>query len=323
MDNKNILIILSLAMMAASVRPAVAGDGGMTGGGGDDLRLRFLDGQEMAASIIDAIDEASIVPSTPPEVKAWILQNQKSWLADVRGSKHTWYDQHGHESCAWTEFSPLAPIQLSLNECSRVYGETSIAFIFLHESAHHLGISDESMADNIAKAAIDAWRMRTFTTIPLCKDQNNILADRIFGEWEPDIELALKMLGEVPPNLFGGRLKHTQDESVVKFFPGTGKCAFTAGWFEADIPAREGEPAYHAKTPFVLVELNGNPAIFFDEDDFKWQSAGQNPRLDLVTDLHRGFRMLGKGSIPERDILFVGGDNNNQPLFPFKRIAPK
>lgn len=35
MNNKKILIILSLAMMAASVRPAVAGDGGMTGGGGE------------------------------------------------------------------------------------------------------------------------------------------------------------------------------------------------------------------------------------------------------------------------------------------------
>jgi hypothetical protein len=323
MDNKNIIIILSLAMMAASVRPAVAGDGGMTGGGGDDLRLRFLDGQEMAASIIEAIDESSLGASASPAVKAWILENQTAWLEDLRASKHTWYDSHGHESCAWTEFKPLAPIQLSLNECSRVYGETSVAFIFLHESAHHLGISDESMADNIAKVAIDAWRKRTFTTIPLCRDQNNILADRIFGEWEPDIELTLKMLGEFPPNLYGVRIKHTKDESVIKFFPGTGKCAFTAGWFEADMPPREGEPAYHAKSPFVLVELNGNPAIFFDEDDFKWQSAGQNPRLDLVTDLHRGFRMLGKGSMPERDILFVGGDNNNQPLFPFKRIAPK
>jgi hypothetical protein len=322
----NIMYFLNFFMVltiACGNQVLFADDGGMTGGGGDNLRLRFLDGQELAVSIIDAIDESSLAADTSSEAKAWILQNQKDWLADVRATKQIWSDQHGHETCAWTEFSPRAQIQLSFYKCSRVGDESSVAFILLHESVHHLGIKDESMADSIAKAAIDAWRLRTLTSIPLCTDPMNILADRIFGEWEPDIELTLRMLGEVPSSLAGGRLKHTKDLSVLKFFPGIGKCAYTAGWFEADVPALDNEPAYHAKTPFVLVDINGNPAILFDEDDFFGQRAGRQPRLDVITELHRGFRMLGKGATPERDILFVGGDNNNQPLYPFKRAQPK
>lgn len=319
----NILRTLTTLAVAGHFQVSMAGEGGMTGGGGDDLRLRFLDAKEMAASIVEAIDDSTFPDDVSSETKAWILQNQKAWLADVRETKQIWSDQHGHETCAWTEFRPQAPIQLSFYKCGRVGDVSSIAFILLHESAHHLGIEDEAMADSIAKAAIDAWRHRTLTSIPLCTDPNNILADRIFGEWEPDMELALRMHGEVPSHLVGGRIKHTKDLSVLKFFPGTGKCAYTAGWFEADVPAEDNHPAYHGKTPFVLVEMNGNPAILFDEHDFFEQRAGQNPRLDEIADLHREFRMFGKGSTPDRDILFVGGDNNNQPLFPFKRTQTK
>ncbi len=68
------------------------------------------------------------------------------------------------------------------------------------------------------------------------------------------------------------------------------------------------------KSPFVVAEWKGNPTVFVDEDT-------DEDGTDLVTDRHPLFMMIAKGSAPENDILFQGGDNNNQRLYAFRRAA--
>lgn len=125
--------------------------------GGDYIRRIFEQGRTTALSKIEKINACSFEDSqATPEVQKWILDNKKSLQQDVELSKHNWviYKQ---PTCAYTEHSPNAPIYLSYPTCDKATAAViPAAFTLIHESAHHLAVADESLADQIAQAVMDA-----------------------------------------------------------------------------------------------------------------------------------------------------------------------
>ena len=68
---------------------------------------------------------------------------------------------------------------------------------------------------------------------------------------------------------------------------------------------------YHNQTvnsPFVLTSISGNPHLVYWDDG--------------TTDMESFNLMLAKATDPNNDLLFVGGDFNNQPFSAWKRFNP-
>lgn len=144
-------------------------------------------------------------------------------------------------------------------------------------------------------------------TIPLCKSPDNIVSSTLIGIWNEDIELTKRLAnsteGEVPLH----EMTFTEDDEVTKLFGflgKMGKCAYLAGHMTV-IATKDGEKKTFS-SPFILSESLGNPTIFFDE----------KPQQDTehISDLHSLFVMVAKSTNSSKDILFVGGDGNNEDM---------
>ena len=148
-----------------------------------------------------------------------------------------------------------------------------------------------------------------------CKTKENITASGLIGSWEID-EKSAENNGSFVKKDFTA--KYTEDDSVVDLFLAPlkemKKCVYLAGKLEYNLLDPEDNfKAVSVSSPFVLIDLNGNPTILYDE-------RGQDKNAKVIDDLHLSYQMLAKGKTPQQDILFIGGDNNNQAMVPFKRL---
>lgn len=301
------------AVLALNAFPAFS-SGGWTGGGGDPKRFYFLDGKQLAAEIVRRIDNNSIPLNSDPVTRAWILKNKDLLGADITNSEHQWL-QPAHDkqpTCAWTQFQSKAVISLSYQACISVGSKEEAAKVLIHESAHHLGVRNEILADKIAQAVFGAWENLLVREVPFCPNTQNITAELLVGRWKPDLPLGERM--QISQSSYEKWFQvetftFTNESGFAKVFPGVGKCAYLAGLFS--IRWKDGRTD---RSPYILVQENGNPMIYFDE---KFERDGGG--VDRISDLHRGYKMVGKGGTRSGDILFVGGDHNNQPLFPMLR----
>lgn len=143
------------------------------GNGGDWLRIGFARAREYAAQIVMRIKPDSLRNIRDPELREWIIQNQKYLAADILQSEHVW-ELEPKETCAWTvppdasDAVPKAnPIQLSYPTCRQsADGFLKAAQILIHESVHHFN-GDETMADQVAIGIIDAWQSGLMDSLPL------------------------------------------------------------------------------------------------------------------------------------------------------------
>ncbi len=149
----------------------------------------------------------------------------------------------------------------------------------------------------------------------ICKDENNIVASGLIGKWTVDKDLAAKMgLTEI----YIATIEFSESDAAVESFHSLlrlkEKCAYLAGQMVFETSGIQEEGVLTIKSPFMLITRSGNPTVFFDERGFDGEPG------DQVRKAHPLFVMLAKGETSDKDILFIGGDNNNQPLTPFVRI---
>ena len=169
-----------------------------------------------------------------------------------------------------------------------------------HFSSHHDKTFSFLQSGKRAVAADDEG-------VPLCISADNIVGSSLIGTWVEDTELS-------------GRLANPKEEAVpiheIVFVPNIqvttffnvlrtlGKCAYLAGDMTVTVTKNGKKNTFI--TPFVLSENSGNPTLFIDE---KW-----NNNNNQVADLHNIFVMLAKSTDTSKDILFVGGDSNDEDM---------
>lgn len=152
------------------------------------------------------------------------------------------------------------------------------------------------------------------TEIPHCPNRENIASSRMAGTWITDQTVDSRLdggLGE--PGLALIELNFVEDPGALANFKSLGapgNCAFEAGWMRLEI-LKNGKRRV-LSSPYAISSQNGNPALFFDED-------GEFDGTPEVTDLHSGNFMFVRADRREQDLLFVGGDRNNQRLHALKR----
>jgi uncharacterized protein YjbI with pentapeptide repeats len=79
---------------------------------------------------------------------------------DITMSPHIW-TVDPQVTCAFTEHDLAKPVVLSFETCRQnVVTTIDAATLLIHESTHHLGVSDETMADQIAMALVRGWERR-------------------------------------------------------------------------------------------------------------------------------------------------------------------
>jgi len=128
------------------------------GNGGDEIRLMFANAKEHASYITLRLQDRSLPLSLEPNLRQWILDHHVDLAADIAKSPHDWTLTE-EQTCAWTQLTPAATIQLSYPTChANIGGFDEIAQLLVHESVHHLGIENEAFADGVALAVYDAWQ---------------------------------------------------------------------------------------------------------------------------------------------------------------------
>lgn len=284
------------------------------GNGGDWLRIGFARAREYAAQIVLRIKPDSLRNIRNPEIREWIIQNQKYLAADILQSEHVW-ELGPKATCAWTlqpdGADPVPspkPIQLSYPTC-REGAESFMkaAQILIHESVHHFN-GDETMADLVAIGIIDAWQSGFMDSLPLGLNQAPQGTYRHAAVWTGE-EMVLfggttegsASLGKASaynprtetwtdlgwPAAFGAR---TAAQMVW-----TGEEVFVWGGFQANGP-QQNEWAYSgalyspAKKSWVAVP----PPSWWNPKSFTWDS---DPRQTVVW---TGERAIVYGGIDSR-----------------------
>ncbi|MCM2280136.1 MAG: hypothetical protein NDJ89_18855 [Oligoflexia bacterium] len=279
-------------------------------GGGDLLRRRFADGREYAIQIVQGVAQSPF-QETRAELRDWISAHHAELVTDLAQSMQVWTEA-SQGTCARTQYRAAAPIVLSFQTCYRTSSTEDAAWLLIHESVHHFNIVDEVFADEIAGAIMKEWKAAMLKEMPICKNQNNVVANGLLGSWEAEMDLAMRMNPEAAAKIDYAELSFVEDSSAAKLFTGMGQCAFLAGHLELRMRLREGEgfTTKIERSPFVLVEHNGTTVLVFDED------LGARPgRIDY----HPSYLQLARANEAKDDLLFFGGDHGWEPHFPFRR----
>ncbi len=136
-------------------------------------------------------------------------------------------------------------------------------------------------------------------------NEQNVLATVLEGKWVPDESLN-KRLGHKPMD---GSLEFRLDPEAVpdkilgKLPDEFSGSIYAIGW----VTMREG--AKETKFSFFLTNLNGNPHIVC------FQERGGDPYGDSESSIVMAARGADKGD----DLLFMGGDFNNENFMAFRR----
>lgn len=139
-------------------------------------------------------------------------------------------------------------------------------------------------------------------------NKENVVASRPEGTWRPHAALTQRLTGQAPRR--GGEsptgiLRFQADPSIVPKIPEkyhrhlAERTLFLAGHMTSR----------GTKHPFLLIALNGNPhVLYFRERDGDPMGDGESFNL-----------MLAPAKDRARDLLFIGGDFNNQPFSAYER----
>ncbi|MEO0651400.1 MAG: hypothetical protein AAFZ65_12060 [Planctomycetota bacterium] len=139
----------------------------------------------------------------------------------------------------------------------------------------------------------------------------NVVASRLEGSWTLDAALTESLTGK-PTKDGSSTLTFRPDPGVAGDIPEAfadflEEPIWLAGQLEQSSGARgvlRGDPM-----PFLLTTLNGNPHVI------AFRESGGDPFGDAES-----FNLtLVPALLPENDLLFVGGDFNNQPFDAFRR----
>jgi len=151
-------------------------------------------------------------------------------------------------------------------------------------------------------SALTPAAVRLAAELQVRSDKENVVASRLVGQWEPDAELTKRLGGNAE-----GTIAFKSDSTVATKIPAK---------YEKFL---KDKPIFLAGTltlrgkdqPFVLIEMKGNPyVVWFRERDG-----------DPLGDAESFNVMLPVAKETANDLLFIGGDFNNQPFAAYKRTA--
>ena len=137
-------------------------------------------------------------------------------------------------------------------------------------------------------------------------DKENVVASRLEGNWQTRKSLTQHLTGNAKSR--PAKLSFKSDPSVAakvpdkyaRFFTEHKMKVYLAGYVKLD-----GKDC-----PFVLTHIRGNPHVMFwlerNDDPF-----GNGESFNV---------MLAVAEDKQNDLLFVGGDFNNQPFSAFERL---
>ncbi len=140
-------------------------------------------------------------------------------------------------------------------------------------------------------------------------DKENVVASRLEGRWQMHRALTKRLTSKdkLPrTESTGAYVSFTDDPSVAEKVPGkydeflTEKHIYMAG-----IMNWRGEDY-----PFIVIQIKGNPCVvYFRERDG-----------DPMGEAESFFLMLASAKYKANDLLFIGGDFNNQPFTAYERV---
>ena len=146
-------------------------------------------------------------------------------------------------------------------------------------------------------------------------DKQNVVASRLEGRWTVHAALTKRLTEGRPDRESFATLFHfTSDPTVAEKIPAEydsflkDERIYLAGKMNVRWgSARTGE------YPFILIQHRGNPYIVY------FRQKGDKPMGDAES-----FNvMLAVARKKAKDLLFIGGDFNNQPFSAFERVAEK
>jgi len=157
------------------------------------------------------------------------------------------------------------------------------------------------LAAGLAVCSAAAWAAFSVTA-----DKENVVASRLEGDWQLHAELTKRLVGEERP---AAQLAFKSDPEVAGKLPDKyEKFLGKKQIYMAGVVKLKGK-----EHPFILVEHKGNPhVIYFRERDG-----------DPMGDAESSNVMLAPGKDKANDLLFVGGDFNNQPFSAYERVKAK
>jgi len=138
-------------------------------------------------------------------------------------------------------------------------------------------------------------------------NKENVVASKLVGTWILDTKVTLTLTGKDKASVENAltKVKFIEDNKITTKIPKKyekfikDKTIYMAGSFLLN------DVSY----PFILIELNGNPhVVFFRERDG-----------DPYGDAESFNVMLAVAKDTKNDLLFIGGDFNNQPFSGYKR----
>lgn len=145
--------------------------------------------------------------------------------------------------------------------------------------------------------------------LKITPEKENVVASRLIGSWEMDAKLTIRLRGELSRS--GGeslRLRtfiFKSDASIVEKIPERyEKFLSEKRIYLAGIMSGAG-----TEYPFILIEHNGNPhLVYFRERDGDPLGDGESFNL-----------FIARAKETKNDLLFIGGDFNNQPFDAYHR----
>ncbi len=132
-------------------------------------------------------------------------------------------------------------------------------------------------------------------------DNENVVSSRLEGAWQVHTDITKRLGGDA-----GGAIEFKRDHSIVNQIPEK------YAKFLADRPLYMAGIMKLKKNdyPFILVEVKGNPHIVYFRE-----RAGEP-----LGDAESFNVMLAVAKEKPNDLLFVGGDFNNQPFSAYERF---
>ena len=138
-------------------------------------------------------------------------------------------------------------------------------------------------------------------------DKENVVSSRLEGRWQANKAISNRLSTRLADHDQGKTMEFHSDDKIVAKIPGKyGKFLKRKTIYMAGI-MKSGRNEY----PFILTELKGNPHIvIFRERDG-----------DPLGDAESFNVMLAVAENASNDLLFIGGDFNNQPFYALERAA--
>ena len=145
--------------------------------------------------------------------------------------------------------------------------------------------------------------LMAFAGLEVKTEKENVVGSRLIGKWKTHASLSERLQGNA------GReetVVFVEDKTVAAKVPDRYTEALKQKpVYLAGIMTRNGKAH-----PFILTEYNGNPYVFyFREKNGDPMGDGESFNLVIAPAKDKG-----------KDLLFIGGDFNNQPFCAFERV---